>query len=301
MTDSPDHQITLADGRRLGYAHFGTAHGPPIIYFHGFPASRLEARLIQPAALRHKVRVIAVDRPGYGLSEFQPDRKMTDWPDDVVQLADALGLERFALLGVSGGGPYALVCAWKIPQRINGAAVVAGLGPVYEAWAVREMSVAARLGFFLARRSAWLLHAIYGGMTAKIMQRHPELVLGLLIRSSPSTDSIVLRRTEIREAIHAAIRDALRSGPSGPLWDMILYSRRWGFRLEDIEVPIDVWQGEADATVPASHARYLAGTLPHVRLRLLPHEGHFSLPVNYMDEILRALTEVQRSQSAKPC
>ena len=128
-----DGRIRLADGRRLGYAEYGDPEGKPLFYCHGFPASRLEAALLDPSARKAGVRVVAADRPGCGLSDFQPDRRIGDWPGDVVELAGALGIDRFAVVGVSGGGPYALACARKIPQRLTAAAVVCGLGPVGEA------------------------------------------------------------------------------------------------------------------------------------------------------------------------
>jgi len=120
----PNGRILLSDGRRLSFQESGSADGHPVLYFHGFPGSRLEAGFADPAAKRHSLRIIGVDRPGFGLSDFQPGRRLIDWPHDVTQLADALNIKRFAVLGVSGGGPYAAVCAFKIPSRLT----VAGIG-----------------------------------------------------------------------------------------------------------------------------------------------------------------------------
>lgn len=153
MTTSTEQVIRLADGRKLGYAEYGDPAGKPLMYFHGLPGSRLEAKLTEPTASRVKARVIGVDRPGYGLSDFKPQRALADWPNDVSELANALGLDRFAVLGVSGGGPYALACARKIPARLSAVGVVGGLGPVYQWWAVRDMRWVSRLGFSLARPS----------------------------------------------------------------------------------------------------------------------------------------------------
>jgi pimeloyl-ACP methyl ester carboxylesterase len=112
-------RIELRDGRQLGYAEWGDSAGGPLLFFHGWPGSRLEGRLGDEAAKTCRVRLIALDRPGMGLSDFQSRRALVDWPDDVVQLADALGLERFAVLGISGGGPYAAACAWKLSDRLT--------------------------------------------------------------------------------------------------------------------------------------------------------------------------------------
>src|SRR5438046_6812360 len=123
-------QLRLRDGRRLGYCEHGVRAGKPILYFHGWPGSRIEAQLAAPAARRYNARLIAVDRPGFGMSDFKAHRTLLDWPADVAELADTLGLDRFAVAGVSGGGPYALACARRIPDRLTSVIVVCGLGPM---------------------------------------------------------------------------------------------------------------------------------------------------------------------------
>jgi pimeloyl-ACP methyl ester carboxylesterase len=122
--------ITLRDGRRLGFAEFGDRQGKPVFYFHGFPGSRLEARLADRISRESKIRFIGIDRPGYGLSSLKPGRTFVDWADDVIGLADALGVDRFSILGVSGGGPYAAACACKIPDRLDTIGIICGMGPV---------------------------------------------------------------------------------------------------------------------------------------------------------------------------
>ncbi|MFM8332503.1 MAG: alpha/beta fold hydrolase, partial [Candidatus Methylumidiphilus sp.] len=140
----------LRDGRLIGYAEFGDPEGFPVVYCHGFPASRLEGGLLDAAARRQRVRVIAADRPGYGLSAWQADRAMTDWPDDISQLLAHLGIERFAVLGVSGGGPYGLSLLAKLADRVVAASFVCPLGPVYQPELVQAMHWPARLGFVSA-------------------------------------------------------------------------------------------------------------------------------------------------------
>ncbi len=129
LTDRANQQIKLRDGRSLGYAEYGTPVGKPVFYFHGFPSSRLDWPLFDTDAIaaRLNARIIAADRPGYGLSDFKRGRKILDWPDDVVELADALQIDRFAVLGISGGGPYAEACSFKIPQRLSATAIVCGM------------------------------------------------------------------------------------------------------------------------------------------------------------------------------
>ena len=121
--------LRLRGGRRLGFAQYGRPDGEPLFYFHGHPGSRLEAQFADAAAAEAGFRVIALDRPGYGVSDFQPRRALRDWPDDVAEAADLLGLSRFSVAGASGGGPYALACAWRMPGRVIRAAVISGVCP----------------------------------------------------------------------------------------------------------------------------------------------------------------------------
>lgn len=291
MLNLTSQQFVLKDGRRLGYAEYGDLQGEPLFYCHGFPASRLEARIIDAAAKQTQWRLIAIDRPGYGLSDFKPSRCLLDLPDDMAELATALGVSSFSLLGISGGGPYALAGAWKIPSRLRQIGIVNGLGPVYTPWAVQDMKWPARLGFGLAKSAPWLLPLIYGGIVARALYWFPRAAQSLLTVSAPEADSLVLKRSDIEACLLASMREALRNGPRGALLDFKLYAHPWGFRLADIHPQIHLWQGEADATVPLSHARYLAKTLPSAQPCYFPGEGHFSLPVNYMNHILSTLKE----------
>lgn len=289
--NSIERQLELRDGRRLGYAEYGDPQGKPVLYFHGFPSSRLEAGLMAGAARHGQLRLIAVDRPGYGLSDFQPDRRLRDWPDDVVQLTAALGIERFAALGVSGGGPYALACAWKIPQRLSAVATVGGLGPVHERDALRAMRWHARLAFTLAQRSYPLLWLLYGGLPARAIAAFPQLAYRWQEIAAAPEDRQVLQRCEVRRCLTASVRESLRQGSRGALWDAVLYARHWGFGIADIAISVDLWHGQADRVVPPCHTEMIARALPHKRVTRLPREGHFSLPVNHCDAILGQIAE----------
>ena len=126
----PDSQtILLPDGRTLGFADYGDPGGRPLFYCHGWPGSRLQARTIDEHGRRRGLRVIAPDRPGIGLSDARPGRGFSDWPADIAGLADSLRIDRFLLLGISGGGPYALAAAALLPDRIDAVAVVSGAPP----------------------------------------------------------------------------------------------------------------------------------------------------------------------------
>ncbi len=284
---SENRTVRLRDGRLLGYAEYGDPAGRPVFYFHGFPGSRLEAQLSHAMAEERGVRVIAVDRPGYGLSDFKPGRTIGQWPEDVVALADALGLERFAVIGVSGGGPYAAACALKIPERVTGVAVVSGSPPpdwprpegVPRLFEGDRLFVLGRWLFPLARLAMW--------WSALRVRRDPGAILTMLLRSPsvPQADKRILNRPEAREMMKRDILEAFRQGGRGAAWEGILiFARPWDFSLRDIGMEVRLWHGEEDANVPVSAGRYVASVLPNCRATFLPGEGHYMV-VDRMQEI----------------
>lgn len=283
-----DNQILLSDGRTLAYAEYGDPKGKPIFYFHGWPSSRLEAQLIESAAKKLNVRIIAIDRPGMGGSDFKPDRQIGDWPNDIVELANALELDRFAILGMSGGGPYVSACALKIPQRLTSAAIVSGLGPFNVSGATRGMMMQSRLIFFLARRMPGLLKLLFG-QVAKNMRQQPDKFVSQFIASMSKPDQVALSRSEIEKIIIDGNLEAFRNGPQGGVWEAQIYVQSWGFNLQEIPMEIDLWHGELDTNVPVSMGRYQADIIPKCRANFLPEEGHLSLLINQGQKILEGL------------
>lgn len=286
--DTSGRQLTLRDGRRLGYAEFGAPGGRPVLLCHGFPASRLDGRLGHAAALRLNVRLIAPDRPGYGLSDLQPERRISDWPRDVLELADALSLGRFPVLGVSGGGPYALACAGTIPERLTSLGIVCGLGQAELGKDTAGMNAFARASFALAR-SAPSLSQVFNRVLAPVLRSSPRLMLRLLASRLPPPDREVLSNPATFALFADSYREAFRKGGRGAALDMILYAKPWEIAVESIRVPCHLWHGEQDTTVPVAMGKRLAAMLPDCRARFYADEGHFSLPVRRMDEILAAL------------
>jgi pimeloyl-ACP methyl ester carboxylesterase len=285
VKDASHRTVRLPDGRRLGYAQWGDSGGGPLLFFHGWPGSRLEGRLGDEAAKASRVRLIALDRPGMGLSDFQPRRAFVDWPDDVVQLADALGLERFAVLGISGGGPYAAACAWKLSDRLTRAGIVSSLAPLNVSGAIAGMGRRNRLTFQLVGHVAVLRRILMAAVAASVA-RSPDRVLERGVAAT--VDKSYLRRPDVREILAKSLSEAFRSGSSGPAWEMGLYARPWGFPLEDIRRPVDLWHGEQDANAPVGMGRHLAASIPECRARFYPGEGHLHF-VDRLPEIFAAL------------
>jgi pimeloyl-ACP methyl ester carboxylesterase len=279
--------LLLGDGRRLGYAQYGRPDGEPFFYFHGHPGSRLEARFAHQAAADVGLRVIALDRPGYGLSDFQPARAITDWPADVAQAADLLQIGRFSVAGASGGGPYALACAWRLPSRVAQAAVISGVGPFQVPGITRGMRWQNRVGFKWGSRWPALARAVMRSMQRNIASR-PERTIEAIARAMSPVDAAVVRRPEVRDVLIADITEAFRQGIQGAALDVVLLGRSWGFSLREIQPEVHLWQGEADTLVPAAMGKYQAAQIPHCHATLLPGEGHL-LIIDRMPDLAAAL------------
>lgn len=279
--------LRLGDGRRLGYAQYGQPDGEPLFYFHGHPGSRLEARFAHEAAAGAGLRVIALDRPGYGLSDVQPGRAITDWPADVAEAAGLLGIGRFAVAGGSGGGPYALACAWRLPGLVSRAAVISGVGPYQAPGVTRGMRWQNRIGFQWGSRWPALARALMRSMQRNIASR-PGQTIEALARAMSPADAAVVRRPEVRDLLIADITEAFRQGIDGAAGDVVLLGRPWGFSLREIQPEVYLWQGEADTLVPVAMGRYLAAEIPRCHATFLPGEGHL-LIIDRMPDLAAAL------------
>lgn len=281
-----DHVVSLPDGRHLGYRQYGSPDGQPIFYFHGWPCSRLEAALLEPEAERAGARILAVDRPGHGLSDFQPNRTLLDWPHDVSSLAERLDLERFSLVGVSGGGPYAAVSAWALGGRVCKTCLVGSLAPLDHTGLPAGMHWGNRTLLKLAGRlpqlGRWLLAPF--GWSLKLGL--PPVLSRPFAGGFADVDRRVLRQPELGRTIYEATREAFRQGARGPAWEGRIYSRPWGFTPAEIRTPVDIWHGGADRNVPPSMAHRLHRSIPGSRLLLYPEEGHLSLPYSHRRSIL---------------
>jgi pimeloyl-ACP methyl ester carboxylesterase len=277
----------LPDGRLIGYAEHGDPDGEPLFVFHGLPGSRLQRHPDERIAKSARARLITVDRPGFGLSDPQPGRRLTDWPRDIAQLADALGLEKFRVAGVSGGAPYAAACAHAMPDRVLVAGLVSGLVP--RAW-LKGMPDRAP---FL--RALYMLASLRGialipplALFAWLARHRPRVCLNGLCRGLNETDCDVLWRSEVRAMLAKDLRAAFRQGAHGLREDLLLLAGPWGFAPEDIRVPVLLWHGEDDHLVPAGCGRMLAARIPDCQARFLPGGGHF-VALDYWPDILAAL------------
>lgn len=270
-----EETFTLPDGRTLGCLMCGAEDGFPVFCFHGFPGCRLDyAGFAQPAA-RRGLLLISPDRPGIGLSSPQPGRTLLDAPKDVKALADALDLPRFALYGVSGGGPYALACAWALPERAVGAVVAGGLGPLEDDRALDGMNLSNRALFSVAKVWPRAVRLSVGG-TAWLMGKHPSWYLRAMNRVLPKSDRDRLGRPDGGRAKHTRAQSAqiFAQGPDAVAEEAVLYTRPWGFSPADIAVPVHFFHGEEDKNVPIRAARLLSRQIRGSVRHFCRGEGH---------------------------
>jgi pimeloyl-ACP methyl ester carboxylesterase len=286
------NSMQLETGRRLAWSEFGDPRGRAVVYCHGFPGSRLEACLAEQAAEDLGIRLIAADRPGVGASDDLAQRRIDDWPADLVLLADEIGLERFHLLGVSGGGPYALATALAIPDRLYGVSIVCGLGETISTGALEGMNPLATQCIRFNQRLPGVARWTFANLLGPLMGAVPSLVLKILTGSAPVADVEALGQPELRNTVLGSLREAMRPGTQGVVQELALISQPWGFDPGNIRVPVQLWHGEADITVPVVMGRRHAARIPGCDARFFPEEGHFSLVVRYMPDILESLLKL---------
>ncbi len=289
MTTLSPSSMHLQDGRILAYAEYGVPGGKPVFYFHGLAGSRLEPAMLDADDLEGAgIRLIACDRPGMGGSAFQSGRGFHHMPADIVALADSLGLEKFGVFGVSGGGGYVSACARLIPERLTAAVIASGAGRMDSPEARAGLPFVGRLMWWLAARSVRLT-ALLLSLTKPPVQGDVAKIRRQMMRSMPPEEALVFEKPGRLEAFMASAAESMRQGVQGIAWDTHLCASPLDFRLEEIRFPVRLLHGEADQNVPAAAARQVAAAIPGCQAAFYPGEGHFSTVVNHLDEILHTL------------
>ena len=272
--ESPALSLLLRDGRRLAWHEAGTAHGAPVFACHGLPGSREQRSPDESLAQRMGARVIHIDRPGFGRSDPAPRQRVRDWTLDLEQLADHLGLHRFAVVGVSGGGPFAAACAALLPGRVSRLALVSSVGPPGSMDRPAHVHPLARLALGRAARLRWLL-APPLALAARLASAWPRRYIALLARGMGGADQVILARPEVQRMLARDLREAFRQGAGGLLRDLVLLASDWDIPLSQVRAPCALWHGEQDRLVPASASVRLAQEIAGSRLTLLPGAGYF--------------------------
>jgi pimeloyl-ACP methyl ester carboxylesterase len=293
MTILSSQSFRLPDDRIITYAEYGAFGGKPVFYFHGAAGSRLEPVMLDGKDLEKAgIRLIACDRPGMGGSDFQPGRGFSQWPADIVALADKLGLGKFGVFGVSGGGGYVSACARLVPDRLSAAVIASGAGQMDSPEARAGLPIMGRLMWGLAARSVRLTSLLLN-ITKPGVQGDVAKIRRQLMRNMPREEAVIFEKPGRLEAFMASTAESMRQGIHGIAWDAHVCARPWDFRLEEIHFPVRLLHGEADLNVPAAVARKVAASIPGCQATFYPGEGHFSTVANHLDEVIATLGQAK--------
>jgi pimeloyl-ACP methyl ester carboxylesterase len=282
-----DTETTLPDGRTMAYTDLGAPDGLLVLYFHGAPTSRLDVVGLDDEFAGLGLRCVAPDRPGYGGSSPQPGRRIEDWPRDVAALLDVLHVDRCAVIGLSSGGPYAVVCAALLDTRVSAAGVLAGVTDF--GWP-----------------DAW----IDGETYEEQIKRAPDEVAAIAeaeealgadgsrfadhVTALAPADDAMLADPENATRFFTTVTEAFRQGVAGFAEDQQAEGRAWAFDPGAISVPVEIWHGADDTLVPRRHAEHTAAIIPTARLRILPDHGHLSI-INELPALADVLTRTPGS------
>jgi pimeloyl-ACP methyl ester carboxylesterase len=277
--------IELKDGRFIGYAEYGDPHGIPIFYFHGFPGSRLEAGCFHEVAVANHYRLIGLDRPGMGMSSINPKGSILSWATDVANFADCLGIEKFSIIGHSGGAAFVAACAYVIPQRLNKVIIVSGMAPLDNPESKIGMAHGQRVANKLIQTMPWLT-SLMMKITRKVLKNSNKKMMEQMLKQLPEVDQAIFRDPVYGPVLINNTLEAFRQGIAGPAQEMKLLFNPWQFNLENITCQVIIWQGALDTQAPISHAKIYANLIPGAQLNIIENEGHHSLLKNHIDKIL---------------
>jgi pimeloyl-ACP methyl ester carboxylesterase len=280
--------VTLPDGRELAYEEYGLPGGVPVLSFHGGLSSRLDAAPAHEAALALGIWLISPDRPGMGRSTFQTGRRLLDWPDDVAALTAALGIDEFAVMGWSCGGPYAAVCGARMAERVTAVGLLSSAVPFELVGSTKGLARDDRILLLLVRWAPWLASAL---LRVSIGDATETRLYREIRRTFPAVDRAALEeRGSIDDAV-AFVKESMRQGSAGCLQDYRVFGAPWGFDLSEVTAPVDIWEGGEDHTGPPEYRDLLLRHLPGAQLSVVPGEGHLSLLQHQAPAILGRLVD----------
>ena len=284
--------VAVGEDRQIGFAEFGTAQGRAIFWLHGTPGARrqipVEARVY---AEQNSIRLIGIDRPGIGASTpFQYDNVLA-FAKDLATIADTLGVEKMAVVGLSGGGPYTLACATAMPDRVVAAGVLGGVAPIVGPDGITGglMKVGAAVAPLIEVAGAPMRLAAVS--LIRLIRPVAEPALYIYAGISPEGDRKMLVRPEFKAMFLDDLLNGSRKQLAAPLADIVVFSRDWGFRLDEVKVPVQWWHGDRDHIVPFAHGQHVVSKLPDAELHVLPGESHLG-GLGRAEDILRTMLEL---------
>jgi len=286
-----DGAVTLRDGRTLAYAVWGSPDGAPIVYCHGSPGNRWEIKLPLGIIANQglAVRVVALNRPGFGPSTFLPQRSLLDWPADVTEVVDHLGIGRFAVLGASGGGPYALACGHELADRVTRIGLVVGGCPA------QAPGMGGSLALAGPPRNPLIRRIQYGLIAWAVRSGRVERVVDRAIETMGEADRAAMADPRLRGWLSELFAEAFVDGGRGAAYEHGLYLADWGFLTSAVTQPTWLWYGGKDRNIPAEAGRWLADHLPNAHYSVWPEHGHFTWAISQdVIEVLATMAAAER-------
>src|ERR1700719_1091124 len=242
MSHCPE-TVALSNGAVVALSEYGDPRGVPVFFCHGWPSSRTMVELADEAARDLGVRIISPDRPGIRDSQFQANRRLIDWPPMLNEIADRLEIDRFRILAISGGAPYAYASAWMTPERVQKIAVVSGAPPLDRLDDLDGLLPIHRRMLVLREKSPRALRFLFHLARPLVAMRMPLRLRPLLLKFLQPCDANVLRESRKFDICFDSARHAWRSSARGVMTDAEIYATPWGFSLEEVNVPIALWHG----------------------------------------------------------
>lgn len=267
----------LQDGRTLGYAEYGDRSGFPIFLFHGTPGSRLWFLQDDPIAKELGIRLIGTDRPGYGLSDNKAGRTVLDYPKDIIELADHLGIRQFSIIGTSGGSPYAAACAYSLPNRVVFCGLVAGINQFEKQKPPQEMCKENRTAFFLSKYFPFVARMTLSH-GKKLMLTDPEKYIRSVqtqINHLCPSDQEIMKRKESGAHVLMHMKEALRNGVQEAASEPALLAKPWGFKMSQIKTTVHIWHGMSDTLAPVQPVIKMAQEISKCTTHFIEGKGHF--------------------------
>lgn len=271
----------------VSYEVFGNLDGKPLFICHGLNSSRLEAKIIASLLSRDDIKVIGIDRGGMGQSSFQDNRTILDFPDDLIAVADKLGIDTFSIMGTSAGAAYVLASTYRVPNRLVSAHIVSGLGPIDDS--PEDLSQASKGFVSLAKKFPWAIRPLFWFLMGRLSrhEKKSDRFLKNIVQSLGDVDKNIFADTELNHLFVTSFREAYKQGTKGVAKDALLaYAIPWGFALEDIAFQnIYFYNGKLDLSIPVSMGEKMSRTIVNSALKIYQDDGHLSILVNQMRAI----------------
>ncbi|MCF2874406.1 MULTISPECIES: alpha/beta fold hydrolase [unclassified Tenacibaculum] len=285
--DKKNQYLVLKDTRKLGFAEYGKHDGFPIIYCHGSQSSRFEMHYDLSFAVNNDLRIITIDRPGHGISDINPKGTILSFANDVKELIEYLGIDKFSVAGMSAGSPFALGIAYIFPKNTCSVAIISGFAPFVKE-TKKYLSKEVRVMLNLAKSFPFLLKLMLK-FQAKQVAKNPKKALYNFLKIMSKPDQEVLKNEEVMKVIESMFKEAFRNGSSGVAYEVSnILVCDWGFELSEVQIPVTFYQGGNDNNVPFEWAEFMTSKISNAELKKYPDEGHLII-FKHVKEIFTSL------------